>query len=302
MHEVLAHPEAAELLRLFARHHWRPKAFQPLVTTGVPLALRDDWRDVLAAAAETGTTIVWVALHGLSDEHDRQVSRAGGFAETSLAVERVRVTGLGVGCNVLVTRTNVGRARELAEIIAGLGIEQACWAPADFYPHARSRRNERLRPELDDLLPLATDVLQGTDLFREQWAALEAYTEGAWVRRALRDDWRPELDGLQELVPLVCRPNLDLYAGLAGRYRERHGSLRDDGVQASLRRALACRRSNDELWFDLEVVPPVAELAAQHGDADGRRVHFSADSVRWLWLDRAQQATRQSTYRGGSRP
>jgi hypothetical protein len=35
--------------------------FEPLTTTGVPLATRQDWRQLLAAAAELGTTTVWVA-------------------------------------------------------------------------------------------------------------------------------------------------------------------------------------------------------------------------------------------------
>lgn len=136
MHEVVAHPEAADLLRLFAHHDWRPGLFQPLVTTGVPLALRDDWREVLAAAAEIGTTIVWVAFHGMAEEHDRQVARRGAFVETCLAVVRIREAGLRVGCNVFVTKANAMQARELAETLTGLGIEQSCWELATFYPHA----------------------------------------------------------------------------------------------------------------------------------------------------------------------
>ena len=62
MHEVAAHPEAAGLIRLFAQHDWMESPFQPLTTTGVPLAPRDDWREVLAAAAETGTTVAWVVI------------------------------------------------------------------------------------------------------------------------------------------------------------------------------------------------------------------------------------------------
>ncbi len=293
MHEVVAHPEAADLLRLFAHHDWRPGTFQPLVTTGVPLVLRDDWREVLAAAAEIGTTIVWVAFHGMAEEHDRQVARRGAFVETCQAVGRIREAGLGVGCNVFVTKANAMQARELAETLTGLGIEQSCWGLAAFYPHARSRRYERLRPELDDLLPLALDICRWSGFFHEQWANLEAYTEAGWVRHALSGDWPSDRDGLEVPLLLVCRPNLDLHAGRAGKYRERYGSLRNDGVEVSLRRGLARRRSYDELWFELDAIPPIAKLAARYGDAAGRRVHFNAESVRWLWLDRAQQAMRR---------
>jgi hypothetical protein len=87
MHEVAAHPEAAEILRLFADHVGAAE-FEPLATTGVPLAIRDDWQQLLAAAATLGTTTMWVAFHGIGSEHDRQVNRPGAYAETCLAIQR----------------------------------------------------------------------------------------------------------------------------------------------------------------------------------------------------------------------
>jgi DNA mismatch repair protein MutH len=45
--------------------HGGAAEFEPLSTTGVPLALREDWQELLAAAAALGTTTVWVAFHGL---------------------------------------------------------------------------------------------------------------------------------------------------------------------------------------------------------------------------------------------
>jgi hypothetical protein len=93
MHELTAHPQVAELLGLFADHVGTAE-FEPLSTTGVPLAVRQDWQDVLAAAASLGTTTVWVAFHGLGVEHDRQVNRPGAYAETCLAIQRVHAAGL----------------------------------------------------------------------------------------------------------------------------------------------------------------------------------------------------------------
>jgi len=53
MHELAAHPQAAEVLRLFADHVGAVE-FEPLATTGVPLAVREDWQELLAAAATLG--------------------------------------------------------------------------------------------------------------------------------------------------------------------------------------------------------------------------------------------------------
>jgi hypothetical protein len=114
---------------------------------------------------------------------------------------------------------------------------------------------------------------------------LEAHTEAAWVARALAGDWPTWTRHDGQVLELVCCPNLDLHTGVAGWYRERHGNLRADGGQAVFGRALAQGgRSADALWFGPDSLPSVAELAARHGGRDGQGVHFSADSVRYLWL------------------
>jgi hypothetical protein len=123
------------------------------------------------------------------------------------------------------------------------------------------------------------------------WVNLAAHTEAAWTRRALAGDWPSFTRHAGEVLELVCRPNLDLHTGVAGWYRERHGNLRTDRPQAVLRRALVQGgRPFEALWFGPDPLLPVAELAACYGDRSGQGVHFCAESVRYLWLDRAQRA------------
>jgi hypothetical protein len=112
MHEVAAHPQATELLRLFADYVGGAE-IEPLATTGVPPATSEDWQELLAAAASLGTTTVWVAFHGLGVEHDRQGNRPGAFSETCLAVQRAHAAGLRAGCNVFLTTANAGQAERL---------------------------------------------------------------------------------------------------------------------------------------------------------------------------------------------
>jgi hypothetical protein len=105
------------------------------------------------------------------------------------------------------------------------------------------------------------------------------------------------------VLELVCRPNLDLHTGTAGCYRQRHGNLRTDGPQAALAGALQQGgRSFEALWFGPDPLPSIAELATRHGNPDGQGVHFSADSARYLWLDRAQPARRATTLGSPQRP
>jgi hypothetical protein len=293
MHEVAAHPKAAELLRLFADHVGAAE-FEPLATTGVPLAIREDWRDVLTAAAKLGTTTVWVAFHGIGVKHDRQVNRSGAFAETCLAVQRIHTAGLRAGCNVFLTKANASEVGRLLGTLQRLPVDEMWLGPANYNPIPRARHNEPLRPELSDLRPLAARIPQVSLFDHDIWANLEAHTEAAWMGRALAGDWPEQPRHSGQILELVCRPNLDVHRGTASWYRQRHGNLRGDGAGAVLGRALAAGGwPADALWFDLGALPPVAELAAQHGDPHGQAVHFTAASVRYLWLDRAQRTNRR---------
>ena len=294
MHEVAAHPDAARLFGLFNSHSGTVQVcgetmFEPLTTTGVPLAVRDDWHEVLRAAAGAGTLNVWTAFHGTGEVHDRQAGRRGAFAETCRGVERARAAGLSVGGNVFLTTASLPQLDELAAMLPPLGIHAMSIETASFLPTPRSRAGERLRPALPDLLPAAARIAALTAV-PDRWADLEARTEAAWVSRALAGDWPDILDPAPGELALVCRPNLDVHSGLAGLYRTRHGNLRADGVALVLGRALAHgRQRDDELWFGPGPLPAPDELAARYGDAAGLAVHLWPESVRYLWLDRAQR-------------
>jgi hypothetical protein len=299
MHELAAHPDAARLFGLFNRHSASVRGgtmFEPWPTTGVPLAIRDDWRSVLQAAADTGTVNIWVAFHGVGDVHDRQVNRRGAYAEMCLAVERARTAGLSAGGNVFITTASLPQLDELTAALRRLPIDaDMCFETACFLPTPRSRRNECLRPTLVGLLPVATQIAELTaPATRAWWACLEDHTEAAYVRRALAGDWPTAPDHPAGELALVCRPNLDVCSGLAGHYRTRHGNLRADGIAAVLDRAVADgRRPDDALWFSLDPLPEPAELAARHGEATGLGVHPGPESARYLWLDRAQRQARK---------
>jgi hypothetical protein len=301
-HEVAAHPEASEVLRLFSafpgdpsRDEGRPM-YEPLSTTGVPLALRPDWAEVLATCRDLGTTVVWPAVHGQGETHDRQVRRAGAYQETLLGIDRMRAAGMEVGCNVFLTRENVGQFDAMAADLLAHGVTQLSVEPAGYLPTARSRRYEALRPTLDDLLPLVEPVqaLPGPRFGWAVWADLAAHTEAAYRRRALDGAWPAPPESFGDELQLVCRPDLDLYWAIPGRYRRRFGNLRHDDAQAVLRAALAHDggSSDDQFWFALDPLPDVRTLAERHGDPAGNGVHFDPESVRKRWLDLAQRRPR----------
>jgi hypothetical protein len=306
MHEVAAHPEARAVLRHFAGYpgdrsvdEGRPM-FQPLSTTGVPLALRPDWEDVLATCRELGTTVVWPAVHGRGETHDRMVHRAGAYRETLLGIDRIRAAGMEVGCNVFLTHENVPQFDALVADLLAHGVAQFAIEVATYLPTARSRRYEALRPTLADLVPLIERVraLPGPFFGCEIWSDLAAHTEAAYVRRALDGAWPAPPGPVLEEYALVCRPNLDLHLGLAGRYRRRYGNLRREDAQQVFRSALADLAAcpaladgegpDDAIWFALDPLPGVRDLAERYGDPAGDRVDFDPGSLRYRWLDLAE--------------
>ena len=280
MHEVAAHPDASRVLQMFGRE------FQPLTTTGVPLAEREDWEDVLAAARSLGTTTVWVAFHGVDAEHDRQVNRAGAFQETLTAVRRVHQVGMRVGCNVFLTKANLAGFDRLLDTLLEASLDQISFEPARYQPTTRSRRYATITPELGELEEVAERVLEHSVFHREKWSDLAALTEASYVELALRGMWpagqRYETPSLQ----LVCRPNLDLHTGIAGVYGARHGNLQRDDPHAVFARALAHGPVAPRALYLPEVeAPAIDDLARRHGKPDGRQVHFEHQSMHYRWLD-----------------
>jgi hypothetical protein len=283
MHEVTAHPQAPDLIRLFTPH--LGGRYDPILTPGAPLASRPDWAEVVSAAKECGAEAIWVALHGFGEEHDRQLRRPGAFAETCLAVERAREAGLGTGANVFLTKTGLATVDRLLAVLAELRLGNWDIGPAGFRPHARGRRYEAARIELEDALAVAERV--SAVLGREWWPDVRSCTEAAWVRRSRDGDLPAEGWWAEPQRWLVVRPNLDAHTGLAGLYRRRHGNLRRDGARRVLERAFADPPVEHEaLWFP-DGGPSTAELASRWGDPNGTRVHVHHTELRWLWLDRA---------------
>ena len=121
MHEVLAHPDAGQILSSFKPY----VQFNPLATTGVPLAMRQDWKDLLKQIQSLGTVNTFVVhFHGIGETHDETMNRIGAYEETCLAVERIRSMGFGCIANVFVTKKNVHQTPQLIDKLTQLGISE----------------------------------------------------------------------------------------------------------------------------------------------------------------------------------
>ncbi len=287
MHEVDAHPQAIQVLHLFAEV-WHDDC-QPFTTTGVPLATRPDWREILETLRELNAPTLWFAFHGAGEIHDRAVMRQGAYRESLRTVELTREVGMQSGCNLFITKENIHQFDQLVRDLQHAGMQEIIPCLYGFTPNARGRHTEPLRPEWRDVEPLVEklDDIPEACLWRRFWRELpHKHTESWYVEQALGrtwpdDDMKSYEEAYRDMVSLVCRPNLDVYYGFARQYTNRYGNLRRDGVNEVLSRAMAAGSfSHDEVWFGDMQVLPIGELAARFGDARSQRIHSDSFSIR----------------------
>jgi len=288
MHEFAAHPQAAQVMKLF--HDLWGVVEEPIPTTGVPLATRDDWRELLETLRSLGTSTLWFAFHGADEIHDRAVLRKGAYRESLHAVELARQVGMRTGCNLFLTTENVHQLDQMVAELQHAGVQEIAPELYGFLPNVRGRHSEPLRPEWQDTEPLVEklDLIPETALWPGFWHELpDKHTESWYVRQALAGTW-PEKP-THRLIHLVCRPNLDIYCGVAGQYTRRYGNLRKDGTDHVLSRALEDGASSeDELWFKPKQFLPIQELATRFGNPHSQRIHIHGASMRRWWMECAR--------------
>jgi hypothetical protein len=297
MHEVAAHPQASQVMKLF--HDLWGVVENPVPTTGVPMAMRENWHEFLETLLSLGTYTLWFAFHGAGDVHDKAVLRKYAYRESLRAIELTRQTEMRAGCNLFVTKENIHQFDRIVADLQQVGIQEIIPCLYDFIPNARGRNSEHLRPEWLDVQPLVEklDAIPETEFWRPFWYELpQKHTESWYVQQALERTW-PNEEKLPSRIWLVCRPNLDVYRGLAGLYTRLYGNLRRDGVDRVLGRAIADGPfSGDELRYTYEeLLPPIKELAARFGDAQSQRIRYHPTSIRFWWLECARRTARLLT-------
>jgi hypothetical protein len=286
MHEVAAHPDVGDVLDLFTEHGGAGQ-FEPFVTTGVPLAARDDWRSMLEAVARNRGRTIWVHVHGTGDTHDDTVSLAGAYQDTLVAVRRATEYGLRAGSNVFVTAANVDQIEPAMLDLLDAGAHGLSVEVASYYPHARIRHAEANRPTPADLEALVTRLRGYRDINHASaiWDDLPGRTEAAWYRKAIDGQWQENETRMRQIV---CRADLGVHQGAAGTYGAFFGNLATgDHAEIWARAVAAPPTSRYEVAFG-PVDESIDQIARANGKPDGEQIHFLPQSMRAAWLDRSE--------------
>ena len=235
--EVFAHPEAAEILRRF--HELWGLVETPVLTSGVDLSRRSDWRELLETMRGLGTSALWLTFYGVETVHDRAVQLRGAYRAALDAIALTRQAGMRAGCNLMVTTESIPQLGEIVGDLQRPGIQEIIPCLTDFLPTARERHNERIRPtwpEVEMLLH-TLDTIPETANWRRFWHELPHKHTEAWYVQQVRGHLANRTRSAGDLAGVPS--TLDVFRGIPGHAGRSLGNLRRDGVEMVLSRAIA---------------------------------------------------------------
>ncbi len=296
MFEELAHPDAVEQIKLFRKYGQPP---EEVATSGIALAVREDWKDVLDGLKLLEAPFMVLSFHGIGATHDRAVGRKGAFEELLTALKRIRSAGIDIQINVFITKENISEIPELIKnVIAPDSVhENILISFARYNATSRGRRYEKLRATYEDVEKIGSvlseysgDEVPDKDKFMAEIISL---TEAELVKQALSlsedEKKKYKLRYLNDIW-LVADRNFDLYTGKGNFLTTLHGSFKNDDLSILLDKALSCDNfstlqscfSKDISDFDL------AELAKKYGDPEGQKIYQGGlNEIRDRWVDQA---------------
>ena len=292
-YEPLLHPDICEILRLTRERFPGSFDISCMPTSGIPLATRGDWREVLEVLEEVGTKEMMFTLHGPEEIHDRAVSLCGAYSLEKLAVDRVREYGFGTMVKVIVSKEMIVHFEETMMAVDDHGYDHRFAEVPVYEPLPRLRDFESLRAALEDVQPFVHRLSEFCDRGKrgEYWKNPEKYAERNIRSRVLANGERySSFTRIEERMPswmfVNVMPGLSLHYGNAGLSTRRIGSLDRDSPEAL---AEKIRKLEPNYMFrgfyDVENLPPPASLAREFGDPNSGRLYASEEDLLLRWLD-----------------
>lgn len=287
MHELLAHPDAVRILQLEGQ-----ESSNVMPTSGIPIAIRDDYKDLFDTLLKLGQNILCFSLHGIGNTHDMAVGRKGAFEELKIAMERAKAAGLQYIFNVFLTKQNINQFMEMKDFLHKAGIDKAMVCIAKYCPVKRSRKYDEIRVEYSDLIPLQNELKELDSL--NGFENIEEYTEAAHYRKAVNEvntDLNFLLNKSPDFIPVICDTDLKIYNGGVDAFGKCYGSLKDNAetVFTNLDDDIIYERTeywhSPALFYPNETIPPLNVLAEKYADKNGQKLYQKG--IYYKWLDRA---------------
>lgn len=297
MFEELAHPKASQQLKLFRQYGME---VEPLPTSGIALAIKDDWQEILSTVKELEIPFLVLSFHGIGEVHDRAVNRKGAYNELLLALQRIKDSGLDFQANVFITKESAPQIPALINDVIGRDHQKIMPYFAHYSATSRARVYEKSRVELADLTAISETLMHYCGYAPEETSQkrylsdLEQMTEAALVKQALnlseeeRIKLRPALPA-KDMAWLTVTENFDLYTGHGNFLVVKHGNLKTDDFNTLMISALAAPPfSKLQSCFSTDISQmDITDLAKRFGDPNGQKIYYHLPDIRNRWLDQA---------------
>jgi hypothetical protein len=306
--EPMLHPDVVKIIRAFVRQEGftLPSC---IPTSGMPLAKRDDWRELLAVYWEAGVRELMFTLHGPDNLHDCVVSADGASACQRTAVGRAREYDFTTRLNLMVSRPMLRRFDETKAIVEKSKYDlKEARVPA-YAPNAKLRKFEPHRPRLSDLKPhidYLSSLGEGGGQVTDDWSQINECTE-EWVfadmmmKRHNYDSYESVISRLPNWRFVTVGPGLDIWYG-NGRHRTHLLGRVGDTLPRDLLRKVRGQHPNYALggFFEIDHLPSPVEVASTVADPAGQRVYSDPSELQVKWLDQFSRSADQAHTGGPS--
>ena len=291
MHELLAHQDAVRIVQLKNEQNKDNPYYHAhqIPTSGIPIAIREDYKELLDGLVENKVTNLHFALHGMGATHDTAVNCKDAFEKLTISIERTKAAGMICTFVVYLNKTSIYQLKEIKKFLFNYEIKPS-FMIARYISGKRLRKYDEIRVEYSDIVSNWEEMCE---LYPD--VNIEAYknsTEAAFYEKAIQGkDVTTEADIQGDTINLVCDKDFNIYDGSANVLTKCYGNLKENAVEVF-------EKLNDDiinnsmeyvfspaLFYPNEIIPPLKELAEKYGDKNGQKVYLAG--IYYKWLDNA---------------
>ena len=299
MHELLAHPDALRILELqYEQNKGNPHyAFFQIPTSGIPVAIREDYKELLDGLVKNKVENLHYVLHGIGEIHDKAVNLKNGFEKLKISIERTKEAGLVCSIAIFLNKSNISQFNDMQKFLLDYEIKMGSYMIARYISGKKLQKYDEMRVEYSDLLPVLNEIKEDKiidvgfgkrDLFHNP----ENYTEAAFYRKAVEGEEIitaydiPKTD----IINIICDKDFNIYDGSANVFGKCYGNLKEDSgvIFEKLNGDIINDRMeyifSPALFYPNETIPPLKEVAEKYGDKKGQKIY--AGGIYYKWLDK----------------